>query len=176
MSVYVPNSIGQYFERRQGKYAIATEFGLLARRDSDPRFVAQVKRLDEAMKGLPVKVSANLAKRLGRKVLRPAAAKYRGLWLAERPKRPTNKVRKDIAKAIVHSADVRAGLVVATTGVKVNRAYRARLAGPLNALYWKTQDKMAAQFTRADFEREFANAIEEVFESECRKHGIKVKS
>lgn len=175
MSVYVPNSIGQYFERRQNKLAIATEFGLLARRDSDPRFIAQVKRLDAAMKGLPVKVGSNLAKRLGRKVLRPAAAKYRGLWLAERPKRPTNKVRRDIAKAIVHSADVRAGLVVATTGVKVNRSYRARLAGPLNKLYWKTQDKMAAQFTRADFEREFANAIEEVFESECRKHGIKVK-
>ena len=122
MSVYVPNSIGQYFERRQNKLAIATEFGLLARRDSDPRFIAQVKRLDAAMKGLPVKVGSNLAKRLGRKVLRPAAAKYRGLWLAERPKRPTNKVRRDIAKAIVHSADVRAGLVVATTGVKVNRS------------------------------------------------------
>lgn len=175
MSVYVPNSIGQYFERRQNKLAIATEFGLLARRDSDPRFIAQVKRLDEAMKGLPFKVGSNLAKRLGRKVLKPAAAKYRALWLAERPKRPTNVVRKDIARAIVHSADVRAGLVVATTGVKVNRAKRARLAGPLNKLYWKTQEKMAAQFTRADFEREFANAIEEVFESECRKHGIKVK-
>lgn len=174
--MYVPTNIAQYFERRQNKYAIATEFGLLARRDSDPRFIAQVKRLDEAMKGLPVKVSANLAKRLGRKVLKPAASIYRGLWLAEKPKRPTNVVRRDIARGIVHSADVRAGLVVATTGVKVNRARRARLAGPLNALYWKTQEKMAARFTRKDFEREFADAVEEVFASECRKHGIKVKS
>lgn len=175
MSAYVPSSLWHHFERRKNKLAVSTEFGLLARYDSDPRFVAQVKRLDAALKGLPFRVSGNLAKRLGRKVLKPARAKYRALWLAERPKRPTNVVRKDIARAIVNSVDHLGGLVVATTGVKVNRAKRARLAGPLNALYWKTQQKMAAQFTRADFEREFANAIEEVFEAECRKHGIKVK-
>lgn len=171
-----PGTLAGYFERREGKYAIATEFGLLVRKDSDPRFKEQLMRLDRAMKGLPEKVSANLAKRLGRKVMRPAVSIYRNLWRAERPKRPTNVVRRDIAEAIEHNVDVRRGLLKAVVGVRVNKRRRARLAGPLNKLYWKTQEKMAAKFTRRRFEKEFADAVEEVFESECRKHGIKVKS
>lgn len=168
-------NLAAYFDRQVGKMAVATEFGLLANADSDPRFIEQVKRMDYVLRQLPLNVGRNLAKRLGRKVMKPAAALYKQLWLAEQPKRPTDKVRKDIARAIVHSADVRAGLIVATTGVKVNRAYRARLAGPLNKLYWKTQEKMAAKFPRSRFESEFADAIEETFAIECRKKGIRVK-
>ena len=175
MNMFLAQNIGRYMERSQGRAAMGVNFGLLGRRDSDPKFVEQLKRLDRAMQGLPVNVGKNLVKRLARKVMKPAAARYRSLWLAERPKRPTNVVRRDIAKAIVYSADVRAGMVVATTGVKINRSRRARLASPINNLYWHTREKMAALFTRADFEREFAQAIEEQFAIECRKFGLRVK-
>lgn len=167
-------NLARWYERQQNKLAVGVEFSLLANKDSSPEFMRQVKRLDAALGLLPFKVQNNIAKRLGRSVLKQAAKVYRQLWLLQRPKKPTNKVRSDISNSVTHSADVKAGLVVATTGVRARKYRYSRLAGPLNKRSWQVRDKMAAAFPRARFEELMAREIENTFVELVRKEGLKV--
>ena len=167
-------NLAQWYEKQHGKLAVGVEFSLLGNAQSSPEFMRQVRRLDAALAFLPKRVQSNIAKQLGRSVLKEASKTYRALWLSQRPRKPTNKVRKDVAAAITHSADVRAGMIVATTGVRVRKRRYARLAAPLNKRFWQVRDKMATAFTRARFEELMAREIETSFVELVRKQGLKV--